>query len=63
MNSILATALAGGATVVSVMVALLLEFVLLRIILGAIAKGKMEDAPQPELSPDESYRNLRTPAR
>ena len=42
MNGMMAL-LAGGATVVSVIVALVLEFALLQLILGAVAKAKLED--------------------
>ncbi len=51
--------MAVGATLASVGVALLLEAVLLRVILGAVAKAKLDDEAL-EPSPAESYRELRT---
>ncbi len=38
METLIAVAVAGGATMCSIAIALLLEFLLLKVILGAVAK-------------------------
>ncbi len=63
MERLIGMAVVGGATAASIGLALLLEAGLLRVILGAVARAKLEDDAQREESPAEAYRAMRTVAR
>jgi hypothetical protein len=62
MDKLIGMAAVGGATVFSILVALLLEGALLKVILGSVAKAKMNDDAAGEPAPEGAYRNLRTVA-
>ncbi len=61
MQNLIALAVISGATMCSIAIALLLECLLLKVILGLVAKAKrMEDA-RGAAAPEPSYRDLRRP--
>ncbi len=62
MGKLIGMAVVGGVTVASVLLALLLEGALLKVILGAVARAKVTNDSERELTPDESYPKLRTVA-
>lgn len=61
MERVIGLTVAGAATLMSVGVALLLECLLLKVILGFVAKSRANESD--ELAPEQSYRELRRPAR
>ncbi len=61
MQSLIALAVISGATMCSVGIALLLEFVLLKLILGLVAKAKLADEARGQQLPEPSYRELQRP--
>ena len=60
MDKLVGMAVVGGATLLSIVVALLLEGALLKVILRAVAKAKLSDEERREPAPQESYHELRT---
>ncbi len=62
MQSLIAVAVVSGVTVGSIGIALLLECVLLKLILGLVAKAKRAEDARASVAPEPSYRDLRRPA-
>ncbi len=61
MQSLIAVAVIGGATMCSIGIALLLECLLLKVILGLVAKATRDEEARAEPAPEQSYRDLRRP--